>query len=294
MWKKVLREYFSFSRKERRGVWFLFILLLLLLCYRIVEHKFYSRDNLLSYKIVINEEIQKVDFAKQKNQWLQQKKKTVKNRKLYFNYVQEQDLLDIGISKANADLLIEKRNKGLKIYTVEDLAQLNVNDSSLLTILKERLTFFPSKKYFQNNFKNPQALPSNVKININEADSNALEALKGIGMGTAKRIVKYRDRLGGFISLEQIKEVWGMDSASYESLLKQVYTDATIHKININYADVSELAKHPYIGYSIAKLIVNYRLQHGKYNELKDLFNIHVMNEKIFSKIEPYISTSDD
>lgn len=294
MWKKVLREYFSFSRKERRGVWFLFILLLLLLCYRIIEHKFYSRDNLLYYKIVVNEEIQKVDFAKQKNQWLQQKKQAIKNRKLYFNYVQKQDLLDIGISKTNADLLLEKRNKGIKIYTVENLALLNIKDSSLLTRLKERLTFFPSKKYFQNNFKKPQALPSNVKININEADSNVLEALKGIGMGTAKRIVKYRERLGGFISLEQLKEVWGMDSACYESFLKQVYTDATINKLNINYADVSDLAKHPYIGNSLAKLIVNYRLQHGKYNHIKDLFNIHVMNEKIFSKIEPYISTSDD
>ncbi len=294
MWKKVLREYFSFSRKERRGVWFLMILLFLLLCYRIIQHNFYNKENLLSYQIIIKNEIQKVDNLKQKKKWYQQKNKLINNRKLYFNYVQEQDLIDIGISKENARLLLQKKNDGIKVYTEEDLTQLNIQDSSVLTKLKERLTFFPSKKYFQNNFNKSQALPSNVKININLADSNSLEQLKGIGMGTAKRIVKYRDRLGGFISLEQLKEVWGMDSALYERLLKQVYTDATIHKLNINYADVSDLAKHPYIGYSMAKLIVNYRLQHGKYYELKDLYNIHVMNEKIFIKIEPYISTTDD
>lgn len=294
MWKKVLREYFSFSRKERRGIWFLFILLLLLMVYRIIEYKFYSKENYLSYQIIIQDELQKVDKAKQKTAWLSYRKNTTKKRKLYFNYLQEQDLIDIGISKRDAKILINKRANGLKIFSIDDLDQLKIEDTLVLKTLKERLTFLPRKKYFQTEIKVNQALSSNVKININEADSNALEQLRGIGMGTAKRIVKYRDRLGGFISLEQIKEIWGMDSAGYEHLLKQVYTDAAIHKLNINNADVSTLAKHPYIGYSLAKLIVNYRLQHGKYNEPRDLFNIHVMNEKIFSKIEPYISTSDD
>ncbi len=294
MWKKVLREYFSFSRKERRGVWVLFTLLMFLLCWRIIEHKFYYKENLLSYRIIVHDEIKKLDSTHQYNQWVEQKNKSIKQRKFYFNYVDEKTLIDLGISPKHAKMLINKRTQGVKVYTVDDLEKLNLNDSVLIKQLKNRLSFFPSKKYFQTDYKKYQSQTSTQKININQADSISLEQLKGIGMATAKRIISYRERLGGFISFEQLKEVWGMDSARYESLLTQVYVDATIVKLNINYADVSALGKHPYIGFSLAKLIVNYRLQHGKYNHVKDLFKIHVMNEKIFSKIEPYISTSDD
>lgn len=294
MWKKVLREYFSFSRKERRGIWFLWILLTLLLCWHIINHHFFSEENLINYKIITFNELKRIDSVKQQAQWFAQKKRSIKQRKLYFNYADEKTLIDVGISPKHAKMLIDKIANGIKVYTVDDLEKLDLKDSTLIKQLKSSLSFFPSKKYFQTDYKKYQAQTSIEKININLTDSNALEQLKGIGMGTAKRIINYRDRLGGYFSLEQLKEVWGMDSASYAVLLNYIYVDAAVSKININNADVSSLGKHPYIGYTLAKLIVNYRLQHGKYNEPKDLFNIHVMNEKIFSKIEPYISTSDD
>jgi hypothetical protein len=114
MWKKVLREYFSFSRKERRGVWFLWLLLILLLCWRVVKNKFYNKENLLSYRIIIYDELKKTDSVKLMHQWFAQKNKMTKQRKFYFNYVDVKTLIDLGISAKHAQMLIDKRTQGIK------------------------------------------------------------------------------------------------------------------------------------------------------------------------------------
>lgn len=113
---------------------------------------------------------------------------------------------------------------------------------------------------------------------------------KGIGPSYAKRILKYLELLGGYTSKEQLLEVYGMDSARFIPILQNIQVDTTIRTpLNMNTAEVKELLRHPYINFNLAKTIVNYREQHGKYKKLKDLKNIKILKEEDYVRVSPYL-----
>lgn len=128
-------------------------------------------------------------------------------------------------------------------------------------------------------------------IELNTADSARLTALRGIGPVFAKRIIGYRNRLGGFYSKEQLKEVFGLDSEKYAALQVQVSVDASrIKKIKINQADFAALSHFPYLSFKQMNAIIQFREQHGNYESLRDMSNIAILNNEILRKIEPYLT----
>ncbi len=128
-------------------------------------------------------------------------------------------------------------------------------------------------------------------IELNSADTTALMQLKGIGKVFASRIIKYRDMLGGFTSKDQLKEVYGVDSVLYQSIQAfiSVNPDA-IQKININFADVQLMGKHPYLHYDKAKEIINYRKQAGNFERIEDVRNAVFITDEQYKKLKPYLS----
>jgi DNA uptake protein ComE-like DNA-binding protein len=295
MWKKVLREYFAFPKKERRAIWVLFILWIILLCVQVIQSNFFNYQNTYSYKVIVNNELTKSDENKLREQYKNRSQNTFFKKKLYFNYISLDDLVNAGITKNQAYKIISSKEKGIKIYTIEDVEKLIDVDSVSKNIIKNILSFYPSKKYFNINPTHNNTNKPITNININTADTSELDLIRGISFATASRVLRYKERLGGYINKEQFKEVWGMDSNTYEILIANTMIEQHTQKqLNINKADLKTLGSHPYIGYKLAKLIVNYRTQHGDYVSVRDLLKIHVMNEEIFSKIEAYISISDD
>ena len=131
---------------------------------------------------------------------------------------------------------------------------------------------------------------NNVVIELNTADSAKLTGLKGIGASFARRIVNYRNRLGGFVSKEQLKEVFGMDDDRYADMQAQITVDpAYIQKIHINKVDFDGLKHFPYLTFKQMNAIVQFREQHGDYASLNDMRNIAILNDEILRKIGPYI-----
>ena len=129
-----------------------------------------------------------------------------------------------------------------------------------------------------------------VIIELNSADSAKITGLKGIGPSFARRIVNYRNRLGGFINKEQLKEVFGMDDDRYAEMQAQVSVDPSqIKKIHINKVDLDGLKHFPYLTFKQINAIVQFREQHGDYASLNDLRNIAILNNEILRKIGPYI-----
>jgi DNA uptake protein ComE-like DNA-binding protein len=291
MWKKVLREYFAYSRKERRGLLILFVLWLILLFYQLYKYQDINTIfNPNQYQISYQDEVRKYDSFTYTQQTQNPSFKPRFFPK-YFNYATQQDFENFGLNENQISKLLTLQKQGLKIYTLDDLLQSKDIDSSTITILSKHLKFFQEKKYFRTN---EAKQTDNVIVDINTTDTMQLDQVRGISKGLAKRIISYRERLGGFIKKEQLQEVWGMDSASYSTLLSKTHIiNKLIKPININTADINVLGKHPYIGYALAKIIINYRTQHGPYQKVEDLFNIHVMNADIFSKIEVYISVNE-
>ena len=126
---------------------------------------------------------------------------------------------------------------------------------------------------------------------LNSADSARLTAIKGIGPYSAARIISYRNRLGGFIKKEQLKEVYGLDSGLYEQVKNSVYVKpSAIKPIKINTISVNQLRIFPYLKYKEANAIIEYRTQHGPYSNRADLQNVAILNPATLHKVEPYIS----
>jgi competence ComEA-like helix-hairpin-helix protein len=140
---------------------------------------------------------------------------------------------------------------------------------------------YPQKRYVRKPL---------APVDINLADTTAFIALPGIGSKLAERIVRFREKLGGFYSIEQIGEVYGLADSVFQKIrpLFQMAT-FTIKKININTASLDELKAHPYIRFNIAKSIIAYREQHGIFTTIEDLKKLVLMTEDIYTKAYPYL-----
>lgn len=127
-------------------------------------------------------------------------------------------------------------------------------------------------------------------IDINTADTLQWQALPGIGPGYARRIVGFRERLGGFHSIAQIGETYGLPDTVFKKIqpLLQIGS-SSLKKIDINHADEKSLAHHPYIRYKLAGLIVRYRSMNGPFRQVEELRRIPLVDEIIYRKIEHYI-----
>ncbi|WP_224998067.1 helix-hairpin-helix domain-containing protein [Cesiribacter sp. SM1] len=139
--------------------------------------------------------------------------------------------------------------------------------------------------------KEAPAKASTARFDLNRADSMQLLSVRGIGPVLSGRILKFRNALGGFVQAEQVREVWGLPPEAADALLERAYlpADAAPRYLDINTADASRLAQHPYINHKQAAWIVAYRSQHGPFRQAEDLLNIHTLDESFVNKLRPYL-----
>ncbi|MFN9114621.1 MAG: ComEA family DNA-binding protein, partial [Bacteroidota bacterium] len=154
-------------------------------------------------------------------------------------------------------------------------------------IMKDQSNFRFVKDSFGNNLSfNKQT------IDINTAIQEQWEGLKGIGPGLASRIIKFREKLGGFISIDQVKETYGLPDSTFQQIrVKLVYNEKSVTQLNINELSLEQLATHPYIRYKAARAIISYREQHGRYQSLRELENIESIAPETLHKMEKYLTT---
>lgn len=155
-----------------------------------------------------------------------------------------------------------------------------------------------SKKQYSNSYHDKQAYPSypfkpKIKIEpveLNSATKEQLITLEGIGESYASRIIKYREILGGYMFKEQLLKVYGLDSVLFNKIKNDVFVNTDlVKKYDVNHATEEELAQYKRIGYKRAKVLVNYRNQHGKFTSVKDLLKTRVFSDSLLLLIEPYI-----
>lgn len=128
------------------------------------------------------------------------------------------------------------------------------------------------------------------KIDINTADTLAWQTLPGIGPSFARRIVAFRDKLGGFYATEQVAECYGLPDSTFQKIQPFLQNgNSSLKKIDLNLTDEKSLASHPYIRYKLARLIVQYRSAHGGFRRVEELRNLPLVDEIIYRKIEHYI-----
>jgi competence protein ComEA len=127
-------------------------------------------------------------------------------------------------------------------------------------------------------------------IELNTADSFELESVRGIGAYLASRIVKYRNKLGGFYEVDQLEEVYGLRPETYMNINHLVKADVDlIKKIKINSIDEAVLASHPYIGRKTSAILMRYKKQHGDFKTMDDLQRVKIFDEEDLARLKWYI-----
>ncbi len=208
------------------------------------------------------------------------------------NTIDEAGFHKLGLSDKLIKTILNFRSKGGSFRTAEDIRKiwgLKKEDADIL-VPYISIAAKPTDNKF-NNFNNKNfSKPAPKNIDINTATVEDFKALPAVG-NTAYKIVKYRERLGGFLSVNQIKETYGLTDSVYQSMLPYLsFSSANIQKLNINTLSDFELGKHPYISKDIAKAIAIYRTQHGNYLKVEDIKKIVFINQAMFQKIAPYLT----
>jgi competence ComEA-like helix-hairpin-helix protein len=203
-------------------------------------------------------------------------------------------LYQVGFRNPVLKSLLNYRRKGGKFKEVEDVKKIWGMTEEMYAIvsphLKVEKTGEDSERSMNYAFtKKGTAAESGIQLDINTASAAEWEFLRGIGEGTSKRIIDYRTKLGGFHHINQVKEVWGMSDSLFQYIQPHLVLETPPTKFKINELSIEDLAKHPYVDWKMAKLIVRYREQHGPYRSAADLMQIKIMQASWLEKLLVYI-----
>jgi DNA uptake protein ComE-like DNA-binding protein len=127
------------------------------------------------------------------------------------------------------------------------------------------------------------------RIEINTADSSEWASLPGIGPVLSLRIIRYRDRLGGFYDIQQVAETYGLQDSVFQKIKGYLLCKGAIQQIPLNEVTPDILEKHPYLRRQIARAIIDYRAQHGAFKEITDLKQVIAITPELYQRIVPYL-----
>jgi len=289
-----LNKSFGFSRSQYNGLLILIFLIFILKCTPYLYGYFrpvpLNNPNLLA-------SLQKLAFLEnhRERNFKVYEKTVSKKRKLFHfnpNTLDQNGWVKLGLSEKQAIVIINYLNKGGNFRRPEDLKKMYTISPDLYKDLysyvdiPDQVVSSPREKSIPHTFEKKAP----IYIEINAADSAALDQMRGIGGAFASRILKYRNRLGGFYTKRQLMEVYGLDSIKFAEIKDQFYIDASkIVGIKINEAEFADWKMFPYLNYKQMNAIIQYRKQHGPYKGKSDLAKVILLNAVLIEKISPYL-----
>lgn len=155
----------------------------------------------------------------------------------------------------------------------------------------------PSKgeKLYGIKYTKSPAFEAKQPLWLETADSAALEQLPGIGPVLAARIIRYRNKLGGFYELNQLREVYGLPDSLFDKIIHRLRLGKNqVELIKLNQATEMELSRHPYIQWKMARQLIRYRTQNGSFNDAEDLKKIWGIDTVKIQKLLPYLQFARD
>lgn len=313
-WNEIVRDYLTFSRKDSIGI----VVILIILFLVVISPVFFPSKNRKNSTPADNswvaavKQLEQIDnsgqdsgqasihgyeYDRRKNNY------TLSTNSLFVfdpNKISVDEWKKLGLRDKTIRTIQNYLNKGGRFKRKGDLQKiygLHQDEYERLepyVKIPEPSADKENEMSDKNNF--PVVTKSFVKagysaIDINIADTSAFISLPGIGSKLAVRIVNFRERLGGFYSIEQIRETYGLPDSTYQKIKPNLKLDnGEVKKININTASFDDLKSHPYIRYSIANAIIAYRKEHGNFSAISDLKKIMVITDEVYQKLAPYLT----
>lgn len=307
----IIRDYFGFSRTETRGL----LLLLSLIVLAVGASVAYERYGIAYHKLPQDQEVLQglLQQLEARAEYTSEKKKiedeALAVRRFNFdpNTAAVESLTQLGIPDFLAKRIVKYRSKGGSFRQAEDLKKIYGFPDDLYHELTPFIRIARKSKSIQKHRQLPEKVEiiakieekpeeaavteEAIRLNINATDSLALQQLFGIGKVISSRIIKYRDRLGGIHSIDQLQEVYHISEEAMASLRSSAFVEENFEaqKININEADFKTLLSHPYISYEMAKGIMNHRRIYGSFTSADQLKEVYQIKEESLVKLLPYL-----
>jgi competence protein ComEA len=281
---KHIYKYLDISKSERLAIYFLLFLIFLNVFFKHCSHLFFS-DKKVDFsqfeKMIAEFELnnQNIDNLPE-----------IESMVFYdvdINDMNYEQLVKMGCHESIAKRIVNYRNHFKGFKSKNELYKIYGIDTVWLREIWSKLVL----KSKQTDQTKPQSqFPAKINIELNSCDTNDLKQLKGIGSTLSKRIIFFRSRLGGFYSIQQLSEVYGLKPEVLEHITTKLTLDTgKIVKFNINDTENDSLYLHPYMSYKQFKTIKMYRQQHGRYKDVKDVEISKAFKEEELRKILKYI-----
>lgn len=305
-WKKELKDLFALHRSERQG--FTWLLALCLLAAGWVTYEQWVRPDALPDGPALEVTWQAMRAEEEGHTG-----RAPDIRLFAFdpNGLSTAEWVKLGLSERQAEAVHRFEEHGGRFRTKRDLARMRVVDPALFTRWEPYIQLPDSLPKEGRILRAERSGPQWDKegqwkdrsdredghhrlalVEINTADTARLVQLPGIGPAFARGIVKYRERLGGFLDLDQLDEVYVLrDKPEARERLKRLFVLDTLavrrHPLNRFTAD--ELGPHPYAGWKVAKALVAYRKQHGPFARVADIKGCALVTDSVYRRLAPYL-----
>ena len=303
-----LKDYCSFSRRERLGILFLCGCILLALGFRwalpywvelrIPDIAAYEEE-IAQFRKAVDE----VYFVKNQSETSEQ---FLAPQLFYFdpNRATDDEWKKLGLNDRQIQNIRNYQAKGGQFKRKEDLQKLYTIPAAQYQLLEPYIRMGGNEQAAkpaastvsekrETIVRTATKLPERelIRIDLNTADSSLLTQLRGIGPVLASRTVRYRNRIGGFADVAQLGEVYGVSPELLEQLEPQLTADRSlIRKITVRTATLRELTNHPYLTEQQARGILNYRKLQTRIDNIDELVRNHILKPEEAEKIEPYLS----
>ena len=275
---KAIKLHFKFTNQQRRGIFLLFAIIIVLqmiyffVDFNMPEKKFTEKEQWMS----LQSEIDSLKLTKYDDK-----------PKMYLfnpNFISDYKGYKLGLSVLEIDRLLAFRKENKYVNSAKEFQEVTKVSDSVLNVIAPFFKF-PDWTHNKSDSKTekkeyvPKTFPKKEKasiLDINQASQEDLIKVYGIGEALSLRILKQKEILGCFVSMEQMNDVWGLSPEVIIELNShfKVILPANFKKIAINDASLKELSQFPYFRYALAKQIVTYRSMNGNFNNIEDLSKI--------------------
>ncbi|HEX9979652.1 MAG TPA: helix-hairpin-helix domain-containing protein [Flavobacterium sp.] len=266
-------NFFSFTRTQRAGL--MLLIVIIIICqsaYFFIDNSLMASEEPADWKLVQDE----MDSLR-----IQKKKQKPKVYPFNPNFITDFKAYKLGMSVEQIDRLLAFRKENRYVNSAKEFQQVTKVSDSLLAVISP---YFKFPEWTRNRNRNNMFVQKGYKKkekviqvkDINAATAEDLIAIYGIGPALSERILSQKERLGGFVSMEQMNDIWGLSPEVIASLNNafKVTSQPVVKKININSASMKELSQFPYFRYPLSKDIVTFRSMNGAIRNAEDLVRI--------------------
>jgi competence protein ComEA len=295
--KKAIRDFLSFSSGERKGVIILILLIGIITAINTVL--VFRRPVSMPVKLaplpddILAFEQSLANRSREFPEEIPEGERIMLEQAELFrfdpNTVSAGELKRLGLSSRQINTFMNYRSHGGKFYRKEDIEKIYGLSPRLCARLIDYVTIGKDPVMWEKPAKEDE-ITGTVSIEINGADTAALMQLKGIGPVLAARIIKYRNLLGGFYDVNQLREVYGISDSLLTMISQGLYADPVgIRKLDLNKAEEGVMSRHPYIGRYTARGIIAFRREADTIKNINELIFNGLITKQTLEKLKPYI-----